>query len=101
MRERLRGWLVHRGVGRLSRGACGLGLNELALNDKGPRRRFCSTPQDIVAVCALTLESSINWVREERRCGTVSGDQLLVGFPVCLIDRDFLRCTCMSAFTVS
>ena len=43
MGERLRGGLVHRGVGGLSRGACGLGLDELALNDQGPRRRLCST----------------------------------------------------------
>ena len=43
MSERLRGGLVHRGVGRLSRGACDLGLDGLVLNDKGPRRRLCST----------------------------------------------------------
>ena len=43
MGERLRGGLVHRRrIGGLSRGHCDLGLDELALNDKGPRRRLCS-----------------------------------------------------------
>ena len=66
MSERLRGGLVHRWVGGLSRGACGLGLDELALNDEGPRRRLCSTHKTWLQPVHLFSESSTRGERGER-----------------------------------